>query len=571
VPESTLRAAAAAVLLSAVSLCGAAEPAGTEADPPAHSKVRRTDVPSLPGYRAPLKTRAADTRVEPFAPGPDTRAAILGPTQEQLERIAARAPGSAALLSANSYLTLPYDPNVILAGHLLRRAGFGSNPKEIKKVAKKPLTKWIDKQLNPDKISDAMVNAQLPPPPADPSDDYDWIRRWYIRMAITPRQLQEKLTLIWHEHFAVSNEKVGYGQFMADYETLLRKHSLGTFRDMLVDITRDQAMLIWLDNDYNDGTSSEPPNENYAREFMQLFSTGTTQLNLDGSQALDGSGNAVPAYSENDVREIARAMTGFYVPYPYKPNNSDFDPSIHDAGSKTIMGVTLPGRSGVDGALEVDDVVDLILAQRQTTVAAFISKALIQKLATETPTPQYVSDVASEFVATGGSIKAVVRAILVHPEFTSPAVVRSQLKEPIEQYLNAVRAFNAPTGGDALIEWTYDSGQLIYYPPSVFSFYPPGQKGVLLNTAMVFQRDEVADEFTRASHDTWLDVSKLRKAGKFKTSDAAVDYISDALLTAPLQTEYRTEVLNYMNGEITDDKVKGAVWLILCSPDFQVN
>ena len=472
--------------------------------------------------------------------------------------------------TASSSVTA-YDQGRLLAGHLLRRAGFGPTPKELRRVERRGLTKWIDQQLDPQKINDSTAERAFPPGSTKPDEDYDRIRRWYVRMATSRRQLQEKMTLIWHEHFATSDEKVHAGLLMSDQEEFLRANSLGVFRDLLIGITKDQAMLIWLDNNYNNGRAAEPPNENYAREFLQLFTVGTTMLNLDGTSITDAAGRLVPAYTENDVREIARALTGWYVHFPYESNNAQFGPLWHDEGPKTIMGVTLAGRAGDDGANEVQDVVDLVLARRETTVAAFISKSLIEKLATETPTPRYVSDIASVFLTTGGDIKEVVRAILTDPEFTSPAVVRSQFKEPIEQFIGAVRALEGETQGDALIDWTYDAGQLIYYPPSVFSFYPPGNKGTLVSTAYVLMREKMADEFVRGSEDTGFDPAKLLKKGKLKSTDQAVDYLSDLLLAAPLQAEVRTEIINFMNDELTDEKLKGAVWLILCSPDFQRN
>jgi uncharacterized protein (DUF1800 family) len=556
----------------------------------------RMGTPSMSSPTAPRSSRA---EVAPAA-GPDAPARTpLGPPTAtgSVDDVQTDTPGQAALgrarqsgpRAADSGSPAPaalprgdaplpplrvsalYDENRLLAGHLLRRAGFGASPADLRLVLKKGQAAWIDRQLNPSKIGDAAAEAKLPHKPKKPDEDYDWIRRWYVRMAFSKRQLLEKMTLIWHEHFATSNQKVGYGLFMNDQEEFLRDNALGQFRDLLVGITEDQAMLIWLDNDNNDGNSEDPPNENYAREFLQLFTMGTIKLNLDGTPELDGDGSVQAAYSETDVKEVARALTGWYVPYPRKSNNARFAPYEHDAGPKTIMGAALPGRSGADGANEVGDVVDLILQQRQTTIAAFISRTLIYKLATETPTPQYVSDVAMVFVNTNGNIKETVRAILTHPEFTDPAVVRTQYREPIEQFVGAVRGLGGFTDGDALIDWSYDAGQLIYYPPSVFSFYPPGNKAVLQNTAYVFVRDQMADEFARPDSKTSFNAKRTVKKQKLATPEEVVDYLSDALLVAPMQDDVRAAVIAYMNGVVSEDTVRGAAWLILCSPDYQRN
>ena len=131
---------------------------------------------------------------------------------------------------------------------------------------------------------------------------------------------------------------------------------------------------------------------------------------------------------------------------------------------------------------------------KQPSLAPFISKELIQKLATETPTPGYVERVATVFRSTDGNIKATVRAILTDPEFTSDAVVRTQFKEPIEQFVGPLRALGAKTEGAAFFEWCMQAKQLPYFPPSVFSFYRPGPKGSLLDTAQIIIRDTVADQ-----------------------------------------------------------------------------
>ena len=467
-------------------------------------------------------------------------------------------------------------PEEILAGHLLRRIGFGPDPKLLKKVVKKGLTGFIDQQLNPSSIGDNKALGKLPKYPLNEFyDDYTLMRRWYIRMVWTQRVLQEKMTLIWHEHFATSNEKVGIAGFMLDYEDQLRQYSLGNFRDFLINMTKNQAMLIWLDNNYNSARDNNgdfvPPNENYGRELMQLFTLGTKTLNIDGSPVLDNNNNPIPPYTESDVREVARALTGFYTPYPYKHNNAQFSDWQHDERDKVIFGAPFTGKSGDAGATEVDDVIDRILTMRKDTVAAFISKMLIQKLATETPTPQYVAAVATAFRDSNWSIKAAVEAILKNPEFTSDAVVRSQYKEPIEQFIHMVRAFKGKTDGGALVNWTYDASQLVYYPPSVFSFYPPGNKGALLSTASVFIRDRIADEYTRGWSDTFFVPDKLIQKNKLTTPTAVADYLEKTLLAAPMSTTTRTELLSYMGSTVDETTFRGAVWLVLCSPDFQRN
>jgi uncharacterized protein (DUF1800 family) len=385
------------------------------------------------------------------------------------------------------------------------------------------------------------------------------------------------MTLIWHEHFATSNEKVGVGLLMEKHEILLRKYALRRFPDMLKGITKDQAMLIWLDNDGNYAANCRDsdaalPNANYARELLQLFSTGPVQLNMDGTPVTDVNGVPLPAYTEQDVKEVALALSGWRVDWHRERFRAAFfDPEWHCTREKTVLGVTIPEREGKLGAKDVDDVVAIIMQQPST--APFISKTLIQKLATEAPTPGYVQRVATVFAASRGDIRLTVRAILLDPEFTSEAVVRSQYKEPIEQLVGPIRALGGSTGGDALIQWSYLARQLIYYPPSVFSFYPPGHKDALVNTALLNFRDRAADEFATSWWDTGFDADKLLRTKKLTTPELAADYLASTLLAAPATPELRSELIAYMNTDegLSGRKFRGAVWLVLCSPDFQRN
>jgi uncharacterized protein (DUF1800 family) len=467
-----------------------------------------------------------------------------------------------------------YDPQRLLAGHLLRRIGFGPNAAEVNRVLQIGTTAYIDEQLNPQRIDDSAAEAKFYPQTRRLFDDYARIRRWYTRMVYSRRQLQEKMTLVWHEHFAVSNVKVGIAHFMGTYEDTLRRDGLGSFRQLLIDMTKDKAMLYWLDNNYNSGTDTDdegnpvPPNENFARELMQLFSLGTERLRDDGT-AVDGpDGQPLQNYTEDDVKAVARALTGWYADYRDR-GPSSFAPEIHDSSDKTILGETLHGRSGADGAREVEDVVDIIM--RQQSVAPFISRELILKLATETPSPGYVSRVTAVFRSTNGDLRSVVRAILTDPEFTSDAVVRSQFKEPIEQFVGPVRALGGKSKGAAFIDWCIPAKQLLYYPPSVFSFYRPGQKGSLVNTAQATIRDTIADYIVSGYYDTAFDARKLIKKNHLTTPEQTVDFLSDALLAGPLVEDVRARVVAYMDGRVDEEKVRGAAWLIICSPDFQRN
>jgi uncharacterized protein (DUF1800 family) len=502
-------------------------------------------------------------------PKPKRPGRVATPTMVSPGKVAIPAPAPGVTKVAD------YDPQRLLAGHLLRRVGFGPSAADLKHVLDIGTTAYIDEQLNPSRINDSAAEQKFAPATRSLFDDGKYIRRWYTRMVYSKKQLQEKMTLIWHEHFAVSNAKVGLAHFMGDYEETLRKDSLGSFRTLLVDMTRDKAMLYWLDNNYNSGTDTDdegnpvPPNENYGRELMQLFSLGTQKLHMDGTPVLGSDGEPLANYTEDDVKAVARALTGWYAEYRDR-GGSRFYADIHDTSDKLILGETLRGRSGDDGRNEVEDVVDILM--RNPSLAPFISKELIQKLATETPTPGYVERVSTVFASTNGDLRATVRAILTDPEFTSDTVVRTQFKEPIEQFVGTLRALNGKTRGQALIDWTIPARQLVYYPPSVFSFYRPGAKGSLVNTAQATIRDTIGDQIVSGYYDgTGFDAQKLIRKNHLASPDQVVDYISDALLTGPLDAAVRDRIVAYMDGRVDEEKFRGAVWLVVCSPDFQRN
>jgi len=361
---------------------------------------------------------------------------------------------------------------------------------------------------------------------------------------------------------------------MEKQEAMFRANALGNFRTLLNNIITDQAMMIMLDNDPNSGTLTDDdgnpilPNSNFSREFLQLFTLGPVLLNLDGTPIVDGAGIPLPTYTEDDVNEVARALTGWEVDWRKERFlKSFFIPGDHHVGPRNILGVSLPGRSGKNGALEVRDVVDVIM--KHPNVAPFVSKYLIQKLATERPSPAYVQRVAVVFNRYRGDLKKTVRAILLDPEFYADANLRAGYKEPIEHFVGAARALGATTDGAAFIDWTFLTKQLLYYPPSVFSFYPPGQKRQLVTTATVTYRDRGADELAAAWWSVSWDAEKIILKNKLTSPDLAVSWLENALLVGPLQPDVRQRIVDYFEGGVGKTKFRGAVWLFMTSPDYQ--
>jgi uncharacterized protein (DUF1800 family) len=497
--------------------------------------------------------------------------------------------GGGASKSAVSALRAARNHERLLAGHLLRRIGFGPNRRDMREVLRLGRDAYVELQLHPQRIDDRLGERLFGPAPDSEGDSLDWQQRWLTRMAFSRRQLQEKMTLFWHEHFSTSVAKVGSFSLMRDHERLLRRHALGSFRELLIAMSKDNAMLFFLDNDANDGLAVDaegmrvPPNENYARELLQLFSLGVYRLNMDGTLILDDHGHPLPAYTETDVKEVARALTGWYANYPLtNPQDPSeylppavFEPAAHDSEPKIVLGEIIEADYR-QPARDVERVVDVIM--RHPNTAPFIAKELVLKFATETPSPAYVERVARVFADSAGDIRATVRAMLTDPEFYSPSVVRSQYKTPLEHVIGAVRGLGA-TGsrGHTLYYWAFRAGHLPYLPPSVFSFYRPGNKAELVNAFYVAVRDQASDMLASGYVDAYYDAywdagAVLRRRGLSRHQpDKAIDVLAQDLLAAPLPAAVRRVLRDYIGPQVTEEKLRGAAWLLMCSAEYQVN
>jgi uncharacterized protein (DUF1800 family) len=532
-------------------------------------------------------------KIKHFSPAKDIPS-IATPTFIQTGRVPL--PPPTGLVQTDPKKPSTVDPLAMEAGHVIRRLGFGPSKKELKVYMSKGYANYINEQLNPNSIDDGKAFNKMPSVPEDIDKVYDsdMIRRWYVRMQWTRRILQEKMTWFWHEHFSTSMEKVGTAALMLDHEEVLRQYSMGNFRDFLIAMTKDQAMLLWLDNDRNNGSNYDcsgtsddgRPNENYAREFLQLFSTGTTLLNIDGTPRLDGGGLPLPAYTEDDIDNVALALTGYYVPYPRKRDNTGWYDPRHSLCDKTLFAndvdgppiTIVSGTTEQEHEAETDQIVDAVLTRRADTVAAFISKIFIQKFTTETPSAAYVQAVATVFRDSGWDIKEMVRTILTWQdpntqvvEFLKPENQRSMHKEPVEYLIGAIRSLNGKIKDEASLNWTYAMGQLAYWPPSVFSFYPPGNRGALVDTSYVLLRDRTADYYVRGYNKTFFVADKLIAKFNLLTPEDAVTFMEQKFLAYPISEPNRTTLLNYMEGRVDEEKLEGLVWAIMCSPDYQRN
>ncbi len=288
-------------------------------------------------------------------------------------------------------------------------------------------------------------------------------------------------------------------QGMANYYDLMLKHAFGNYRDLLYDVTLHPVMGIYLSHLGNQKQAPGGnifPDENFAREIMQLFSIGLWELHPDGTRKLDAQGEPIPTYDNGDITELARVFTGLSF-----GNNANFQlhprdftvpmkcwDAYHDCAAKTLLGglklperAPSPGHQGLAGLADVDAAVSNLFAH--PNVGPFIGRQLIQRLVTSNPSTGYVARVAAAFGDNGsgvrGDLKAVVKAILLDPEARDPAMMTEptwgKLREPLLRVVNLARAFNAvsASGHYVVDQLTLDHGQDPMSAPSVFNFFLP--------------------------------------------------------------------------------------------------
>ena len=371
---------------------------------------------------------------------------------------------------------------------------------------------------------------------------------WHVRLEQSRRPLLEKLTYFWHGHFATAIHKVGRPELMQLQNETLRLHALGSFRDLLLAVTRDPAMMRWLDNGTN---TREAPNENYARELLELHTMGEDN-----------------GYTEADIKEAARALTGWRIT-PFGPR---FFPRRHDPGGKTFLGVT--------GALTDVDVVE-ILAERPET-AELIGRKLWQFLAVPEPGPDLLDRTSAIYFATGGDIRALVRAILLSDEMYADAAYRARIKSPVELVIGTAKALEIPSDGRFEAVFTRRMGQLLYDPPN-----PAGWPGgpAWINSNTMLRRSNFADEITRSrglgrgTDRGGLDIpGVLRRRGANASAEEAVDAMLDLLVGGDVDEASRAVLIEHLGGPhhfdfeaaAEDGSLRGMVYLALAMPLYQL-
>jgi uncharacterized protein (DUF1800 family) len=337
-----------------------------------------------------------------------------------------------------------------LMAHLYRRAGFGATRDQLEAAQARGYAASVDELLHPENappLEEDLIYRYYPDMKEsrqiDPAQSL-----WVYRMINTQRPLEEKMTLFWHHLFATGFGKLNHAKVMTNQVAMLRKHALGDFRTLLVEVSKDPAMIFWLDNHTN---TKRVHNENYGRELLELFSMGI--------------GN----YTEDDVKNCARAFTGWSLkptipaaqPYGRFDWEFEFRPDLHDYGEKEFLGE----RGNFDGA----DIIDIIV--RQPSTAHFVAMRLYTYFVSDTPDLAAIDELATVYNTSNYDIRAMLRWLLLSDYFRSQDAYFAKVKSPAEHVAGIMRLvedFTFPKHGirDISLECRY-MGQDLLNPPSV--------------------------------------------------------------------------------------------------------
>lgn len=425
-------------------------------------------------------------------------------------------------------------------------------------------------------------------------------------------QLRQRVGFALSQIMVVSaqnnNIQAPYG--FAAYQQMLIDNAFGNIRDILMNVTLSPVMGRYLDmvnNDKPDAARSTSPNENYARELLQLFSVGLWKLNSDGTLQYDSSGNPIPAYGETDVLEFARVFTGWTYPTQagkslvihnpvYFQGNMELFASNHDTGAKTLLdGYALSANQ--TGSQDLNLAIDNIY--NHSNLGPFISKQLIQFLVTGNPSPAYVSRVTAVFNNNGtgvrGDLKSVVRAILLDSEArgdVKTATDYGRLREPVQFIVNTLRALNGTSDGVYLRSSSSNLGQSLYNPTTVFNYYPPdyllpgtevlAPAFAILDSStvlarsnfvyqMVFGNGANADSTVSGSIGSKIDLSPYTALAS--DPESMVTKLDQLLMHGTMTATMRSTIVNTVSAisaTSTTTRAQTAVYLVLTSPQYQV-
>jgi len=507
------------------------------------------------------------------------------------------APGGGTSNGLNVTVTTAGSPESSAAAvRFLEQSSFGPDMENVNQVVELGFDKYLQNQF---------AATVTPYPDPRPNDSVNNVQQSFFLNAIAGGdQLRLRTALALNELWVVSADTVNDPLGYTNYLRTLSKDALGNYLNVMTDVTLTPAMGNFLNMVNNDAPPpGEHANENYAREFMQLFCLGLNQLNPDGTPVLDSSGTPIPTYTQNDVMDLGRAFTGWtYPPTPGKPSQNH-NPEyyggpmmavegLHDTGAKTILGQPIPAGQSA----EQDLAAALGIIFNHPNLGPFVARQMIEHLVTSNPSPAYVQRVATAF-NTGtfngygsgkrGDLQAMVAAILMDPEARrgdNPATVSvtdGKLREPVVLIASIARAFHAKTDAGGLAQWGDSMSQSIFHPATVFNFFPPvnpiagttlnGPEFAIFDTNTSLARMNFIDAVYGAlGANTKLDFSPVINAG---TPDQMVAWLDTLFLHGSTPNQMKQIILTAVDAVDPTDttgQAEAAIYLYTSSSMYQV-
>ncbi len=506
------------------------------------------------------------------------------------------------------------------AVRLLEQATFGPNDALIAHVMQVGTQAFLDEQYAVPKSAyptlkyvPAGQQATFCPTDPNPQCGRDYYSLFLLQNAFFTNalngadQLRQRVAFALSQILVTSGLTVNIAYGMGAYQQIFLDNAFGNYEQILTRVTLSPVMGEYLNMVNNDKPSaSVNPNENYARELLQLFSIGVWELNQDGTRKLDAAGASIPSYGQDEIEGFAHVFTGWTYPVlpgvparTHNPKNylGDLVPvdSNHDKGAKLLLrGVTLPA----GGTIQADLAVAIHNVFMHPNVGPFIGKQLIQKLVAGDPTPPYVSRVAAVFNNNGqgvrGDMKAVVNAILNDPEargYAKGNTANGKLREPVLFIAAAARMLGTQSDGVYLAQQTGQLGQQLFYPPSVFNYYPP--------TYLLPDTADIAPEFAIQNSSTAINRYNFANTFSFGTiaplatlpgaigttpnwtsltalatdPDALLDQLSAQMMHGTMSGDMRAAIIPAIAAIPATNplsRAKTAFYLVLTSAEYQV-
>ena len=516
------------------------------------------------------------------------------------------APAKASFVPAEGQVTVvtatPTSLNAYAAARFLEQASWGPTPSSVAEVQRVGIEAWVDQQLS---LRPSTLNAPNYVINFNNNDQaannlaFGWFSLRIQDLAMGGQdQLRQRVTWALYNFVTVGNTQP-YGR--TEYFNLLQKNSGGNYFDFLKEISISSTMGAFLNNDENLASS---PNENYARELMQLFSVGLVMLNPDGSIQRKPNGNPIETYSQADVIDATKALSGWNRVYEKDLPSSNYanfgkkmivrtwPSNAHDTTAKTVLGTKIP--AGQTAEKDLDSLLTILV--NHPNAGPFVGRRLIQSMVTSDPSPEYIARVSKVFKDSNGNLNKVIKAILLDPEARAgdnptQSIARvGKIKEPMLHHFNTLRALGCTAvvvdpqnTNEAYGSWFQNP----YNAPSVFGFFPPNHKAPESLTPAPEQKLIDSREIRRkADNLNWvvrIGEKNFTNAGcelntfvkALETSDTAlISLISERFFKGAMPAPLRLGAQNLLSKEMSSfssmEKVTNLLQVLLSTPTYGV-